>query len=216
MGLVLMKQRPALPLLPLYMSLQRIQASRNTRHLSATCFTCSPLAVCGHLECTAASRGMRVFNAVCGMWRRTTPRLDISHLLASGDDENLKLQNWLPVCMKGRITRTWKMLLQSGKKCVCCFFFLLLQKQTRDPELKKGTSEVNSVPRLITSDSTSSLSWAISLSRYQKQSGLQPPSWFIDYLWQPLVSCFSMWFVLQETTTKQSLLQIQKKNNLKS
>lgn len=211
-----MKQRPTLPLLTLYMSLQHIQASKNTRHLSATCFTCSPLAVCGHLECTAASRGMRVFNAVCGMRRWTTLRLDISHLLASGDDENLKLQNWLPVCMKGRITRAWEMLLQSGKKCVVFLFLLLLQKQTWDPEIKKGTSEVDSDARLITSDSTGSLSWGISLSRYQKQSGVQPPSWFIDYLWQLLVSCFSMWFVLQETTTNQSWLQIEKKNNLKS
>ena len=40
-------------------------------------------------ECMAASAGMRVFNAMCGMWRWTTLNLGISHLLARGYDEQV-------------------------------------------------------------------------------------------------------------------------------
>lgn len=35
------------------------------------------------------AEGCECFNAVCGMWRWTTLHLDISHLLASGDDEQV-------------------------------------------------------------------------------------------------------------------------------
>lgn len=35
---------------PASINIQHITASRNIQYLSATCFTCSPLAVCGHLS----------------------------------------------------------------------------------------------------------------------------------------------------------------------
>lgn len=174
MGQVLMKQRPALPLLPLYMSLQRIQASKNTRHLSATCFTCSPLAVCGHLECTAASRGMRVFNAVCGMRRWTTLRLDIAHLLASGDDENFKTAKLALRLHEGKDNKSLKNVVAVWqKKCVvflfCCFRSkpeTLNQrrarvKSTQSPDLLPATQPVRLPEESLCQDTKNNLAFSL-------------------------------------------------------